>query len=165
MEKVYKVAGYVKLAKLWEKSKSEAIPYHHNYYKEKFEGKPEFELVDVFIDITGKKSILQRPQMISLIRQCMLGNVNCIATQSKAYLAANMQEFCYLLETLLGSGKVIDIVTEDPAYNIDTIKNSDSQKAALLKMAHDYIALNVEDYKSWYGNLLIAMEKLADGDS
>ena len=31
MSERYKVAGYVKLAKLWERSKDTAIPYHHQY--------------------------------------------------------------------------------------------------------------------------------------
>ena len=29
-----KVAGYVKLAKLWEKRREEAMRYHQNYYSE-----------------------------------------------------------------------------------------------------------------------------------
>lgn len=31
----YRVAGYVKLAKLWEKNKEVALSYHKRYYKEK----------------------------------------------------------------------------------------------------------------------------------
>ena len=31
----YRVAGYVKLAKLWEKNKEAALSYHKRYYKEK----------------------------------------------------------------------------------------------------------------------------------
>ena len=56
----YRVAGYVKLAKLWERSRDTAIPYHHQYYEKKFEGHPDFELVDVYIDITGRKEIKNR---------------------------------------------------------------------------------------------------------
>ena len=33
----YRVAGYVKLAKLWEKNKEAALSYHKRYYKEKCE--------------------------------------------------------------------------------------------------------------------------------
>ena len=32
MERI-KVAGYVKLAKLWEKRKKDALPYHEQYYR------------------------------------------------------------------------------------------------------------------------------------
>ena len=51
----YKVAGYVKLAKLWEKNKDKAILYHEEYYLNKFFDSNNFELIDVYIDITGKK--------------------------------------------------------------------------------------------------------------
>jgi len=32
MERKYKVGGYVKLAKLWERSKDAAVAYHSSYY-------------------------------------------------------------------------------------------------------------------------------------
>ena len=36
MDRRYKVGGYVKLAKLWERSKDAAVAYHSAYYAEKF---------------------------------------------------------------------------------------------------------------------------------
>ena len=36
MDRKYKVGGYVKLAKLWERSKDAAVAYHSSYYAEKF---------------------------------------------------------------------------------------------------------------------------------
>ena len=36
MDHRYKVGGYVKLAKLWERSKDAAVAYHSSYYAEKF---------------------------------------------------------------------------------------------------------------------------------
>ena len=80
--KVYRVAGYVKLAKLWERSREQAIKYHNEYYRNKFLDVPEMDLVDVFIDITGSKHMRNRPQMIRLIAECMAGRVDCIATQT-----------------------------------------------------------------------------------
>ena len=35
MDRKYKVGGYVKLAKLWERSKDAAVAYHSSYYAEK----------------------------------------------------------------------------------------------------------------------------------
>ena len=32
MDRKYKVGGYVKLAKLWERSKDAAVAYHSSYY-------------------------------------------------------------------------------------------------------------------------------------
>lgn len=160
MEKIYRVGGYVKLAKLWEKHRDEAIIYHKDYYREKFADNSKFKLCDVYIDITGKKSIAQRPEMLRLIRDCMLGKIDCIATQSKAYLAANMQEFCYLIKCLFDMKGGIDIITEDPEYNIDTITNSDAQKAAIYKMANDYIAIKPEDYKKWLETVFVEINAI-----
>lgn len=37
-KEIYHVAGYVKLAKLWERSAESAINYHNHYYSEKYAG-------------------------------------------------------------------------------------------------------------------------------
>ena len=63
----YKVAGYVKLAKLWEKKEDSAIAYHKKYYAAKFDGVDGYTLVDVYIDITGKKEICKRLEMVRLV--------------------------------------------------------------------------------------------------
>ena len=54
MDRKYKVGGYVKLAKLWERSKDAAVAYHSSYYAEKFRDDADKRLVGVYIDITGK---------------------------------------------------------------------------------------------------------------
>ena len=33
MEKQYRLAGYVKLAKLWEKNKEQAVELHNKYFQ------------------------------------------------------------------------------------------------------------------------------------
>ena len=48
----YRVAGYVKLAKLWEKNKEVALSYHKRYYKEKCDKIPGWILQGVYVDIT-----------------------------------------------------------------------------------------------------------------
>ena len=50
-----KVAGYVKLAKLWEKRREEAMRYHQKYYSDMFLDNGEFELMGVYVDITGSR--------------------------------------------------------------------------------------------------------------
>lgn len=40
----YRVAGYVKLAKLWEKNKEVALSYHKRYYKEKCDKIPGMDI-------------------------------------------------------------------------------------------------------------------------
>lgn len=62
MERKYKVGGYVKLAKLWERSKDAAVAYHSSYYAEKFRDDADKRLVGVYIDITGNKEIYKRPE-------------------------------------------------------------------------------------------------------
>ena len=49
MDHRYKVGGYVKLAKLWERSKDAAVAYHSSYYAEKFRDDADKRLVGVYI--------------------------------------------------------------------------------------------------------------------
>lgn len=157
---IVRVAGYVKLAKLWERNADQAIDYHNKYYSEKFSNKSKYELVGVYIDITGKKEIYNRPEMLRLLRDCMKGKVDCIVSQTKGYLAANTKEFCYLIHFLFTLGSNIEIVTEDYSYNINTAINFDEQKAALSKMAEEYIALNPQDYLEWSSSIQNAIYNL-----
>lgn len=159
MEKI-KVAGYVKLAKLWEKRRTEAVPYHHQYYEEKYRDSDVYELADVYVDITGNKQIVKRIEMVRLLRDCLAGKVQCIATQTKGYLAADTREFCYLFKFIRAIGSGVHLITEDDNYNINTVTNEDMQLQALLKMAEDYIALNPSDYESWKKSILTAINKL-----
>lgn len=104
MNENYRVGGYVKLAKLWERKKEESIKLHEEYYKEMFKETPDMELVDVYIDITGNKNIWKRPGMLQLIKDCKNKKVNCIATQTKAYilLVVRLQGDQLLMDTLKG---------------------------------------------------------------
>lgn len=158
MEKI-KTAGYVKLAKLWEKKRQEAMPYHYQYYMTKFADSEKFVLADVYVDITGSKQIVKRSEMIRLLKDCADGKVQCIATQTKGYLAADTREFCYLFKFLRDIGDGVHIITEDDNYHIDTVANAEKQLQALSKMAEDYISLNPADYDKWKSQILSAMEK------
>lgn len=157
---IYHVAGYVKLAKLWERSAESAINYHNHYYSEKYAGNPQMDLYGVYVDITGQKEIRKRRQMIRLISDCIDGHVDCIATQTRAYLAANNRELFYLIRFLFDLPEGIEIVTEDEQYHIDTIKNADSQKQALSAMASDYIKMNPKDYEDWRKEILAEVRKI-----
>lgn len=78
MDRKYKVGGYVKLAKLWERAKDAAVAYHSSYYAEKFKTDSDKKLVGVYIDITGNKEIYKRPEMVHLLKDCKKGAVNLI---------------------------------------------------------------------------------------
>lgn len=144
-----KAAGYVKLAKLWEKNKENAIIYHNKFYADKFSNLPNFDLIDVYIDITGKKEIFNRSEMIRLLLDIKLQRVECIYTQTKAYLAANTKEFFYLIKYLFELNENINIVTEDKDYNINTYINDDFQKEEMLKLAGHYATIYSNDYLEW----------------
>ena len=161
---IIRVAGYVKLAKLWERNAPRAIEYQNDYYSLKFSDTSKYRLVGVFIDITGKKEIYNRPEMLRLLHECEKGNIDVIAAQTRGYLAANTKEFCYLIHFLSTLDKKIEIVTEDDNYNINTARNIDQQKEALQKMACDYIALNPQDYLDWYSEVKNAIFDLC-GDA
>ena len=148
MQKKYRVAGYVKLAQKWEKREKQAVEYNNAYYEEKFKN-TQFELVGVYIDITGKKEICKREHMMKLLKRCYRGEIDCIAAQTRAFLAANHKEFCYLIFFLFSLPFHIDIITEDEDYNIDTIHDYDDQSKELYKWAYEYISLNEDDYLNW----------------
>lgn len=154
MDKILSVAGYVKLAKLWERKRFSATLYHNNYYKNKFSDNDKYNLFRVYIDITEKKETYKRTELVKLLKDCQFGRVDCIYAQTKAYFAANTREFCYLIKFLFSMQHRIDIVTEDDAYNINTITNEDGQREALLKMADDFIYLNPSDYHEWLNELV-----------
>ena len=156
----YSVGAYVKLAKWWERKRTEAVSYHKDYYTVKFSNNPNMKLCGVFIDITGNKEIWKRPQMIQLLLECKYGHINCIATQTKAYLAANTEDLFFLLHYLFGLKNRIDIVTEDPQYNINTIVNAESQRENLIAVASKYASVESERYVSWMNDLTNAMDEM-----
>ena len=157
---MYRVGGYVKLAKLWERNKADAIQYHKAYYRDKLSSASDSTLVDVYIDITGKKEIWKRSGMIRLIRDCQMGRINCIATQTKAYLAANTEEFFFLLYILFGMNDRIDLITEDQDYNINTLVNADNQREALFETSRKYISVEPARYKEWLSRVIQAINDL-----
>lgn len=165
MSKPYQTAGYVKLAKLWERSRDQAITYHKAYYRNKFSDEADVDLVDVYIDITGNKQIYRRREMVRLLRDCTLGKVNCIATQTKAYLAPNTEELCFLLYFLFHLKYRVDIISEDYPLQFDTIRNPEQQREALAKMANDYVALNQAEYSDWEYKLHESMQKIILSES
>lgn len=157
-KRCYSVAAYVKLAKLWEKNKEQAMEYHKTYYAEKYLNAENYKLYDVYVDITGQKQIYKRPQMLRLLNDCAEGKVNCIASQTKAYLAANGREFCYFLKLAWELNPELEVVTEDDNYHMDTIENREHQKQALKKMSDDFIRLDIKSYEDWKKKVLDGME-------
>ena len=149
MNENYRVAGYVKLAKLWERKRDEAIKLHQEYYKEKFKAVPNMELMNVYIDITGNKNTWKRPGMLQLLADCKRKRINCIATQTKAYLAANTEDFFFVIHYLFTLPNRIDIITEDADYNINTIENAEQQREELLTAAKKYISVEPDRYLEW----------------
>lgn len=154
-----RLAGYVKLAKLWENRAEQAVLYHRKYYEKKYAGDSRVELVGVYVDITGQKEIPRRPEMVRLLKDCTDGKISCIEAQTKGYFAANTQELCFLLKYLFDLPYRIDLLTEDKEYHIDTIRNEDGQKQALKKMADDYVGLYSDFYDKWKKKILSGMEK------
>lgn len=158
---MHQVAGYVKLAKLWERSKSAALEYHKQYFQDMFVDNPDFALQDVYIDITGQKETYKRVEMLRLMRDCTLRKVDCIVTQTRAYLAANHEELCFLLYFLFELPTRIDIITQDDdLYRIDTIKNVEHQREALHQMAKSRVSLAPSAYKDWHSRIVDGMNKL-----
>ena len=149
MDHRHKVGGYVKLAKLWERSKDAAVAYHSSYYAEKFRDDADKKLVGVYIDITGNKEIYKRPEMVHLLKDCKNGSINLIFSQTRAYFAANTCDFCFLLKYLFDLPMRVDIVTYDDDQRIDTILDFDNQRQSLKDLAEKYTSIRRKDYLEW----------------
>lgn len=160
MNKQYRVGGYVKLAKLWQRQRDEAIELHNTYFQERCNAEPGFLLSDVFIDITGNKHVYNRQEMVRLLSVCANRQLDVIVTPSRAYLAPNTREFCYLIKYLFSLPNRIDIVSDDSDSRIDTILNVENQRQSLLDMANTYSAVTTIDYNDWMQHLMAAMNKL-----
>ncbi len=159
---IIRVAGYVKLAKLWERSEEEARIYHREYYENMANDVEDIELVDVYIDITGNKHIYARTEMLRLIRDCRDGKVDCILAQTKGYLAADHFELCCLLRFLFELPSRIDIVTEDELFQVDTITNEENQREELYNMAVEFTNIAPGRHYKWIARVNEAIEKLND---
>ena len=159
-----RVAGYIKLAKLWEKNREKAIQYHNEYYSRIYSDNDSFTLVGVYVDITGNKNIKSRPEMIRLLSDCKSGCVDQISVQTKGYLAANTREFCYLIKFLFDLDPPVDILSFDTDYHIDTLTNSENQKEELYRMANEYCMLYPGDYPKWRNEIMLAISEQTEGD-
>ena len=104
MDHRHKVGGYVKLAKLWERSKDAAVAYHSSYYAEKFRDDADKKLVGVYIDITGNKEIYKRPEMVHLLKDCKNGSINLIFSQTREGMKLRKTQLSYRLKKMNGNG-------------------------------------------------------------
>lgn len=160
---VYRVAGYAKLAKYWERDREKALTFHREYFERKYAGNRSFFLTGVYIDITGKKEIRKRPEMLCLLHECMKSNIDVIDMQTKAFLAANTREFCYMVRYLFDLAHRVDIVTEDTGYNINTLDDEDGQREALDLMTRKYCSLEPADYSNWKKDIIDAIQQKEAG--
>lgn len=101
------------------------------------------------LDITGNKEIYKRPEMVHLLKDCKNGSVNLIFSQTRAYIAANTCDFCFLLKYLFDLPMRVDIVTDDDDQRIDTILDFDNQRQSLKDLAEKYTSIRRKDYLEW----------------
>jgi len=161
MDKKYKVAGYVKNALLWKSRNPEAmIQYNRNYFEQQFADDEEAELVDVYIDVTGNKETYKRPEMVRLLRDVTLGKINLIYARTAGYIAANAYELCYLMMFLFEREQRVDLFTEDPVYQFNTIDDFDNQYEELRRMAINYCSMYQEEYADWKQKLVAKMNEI-----
>lgn len=156
-ERIFRIGGYVKRAKLNLRNEREIRAFHRNAIERRFGDFEDGTLVDVYIDITGYKETAKRPEMLRLMRDCADGKVNLIFAETKGYLSANTREFCYWLHFIFNLKERVDIITDDDKFNINTILNADKQREALIKMAEDYIYLNPPDHQKWLNGVVSAI--------
>ena len=102
----------------------------------------------VYIDITGNKEIYKRPEMVHLLQDCKKGIVNLIFSQTRAYLAANTCDFCFLLKYLFDIPMRVDVVTDDDDQRIDTILDADNQRQGFVGIHPNWSGINAESIRS-----------------
>lgn len=158
MKQVYRVGGYVKLAKLWEKKRASAMACHAAYFEARCRNDDAMRLVDIYVDITGNKQVYKRLQMVRLLKACLEGQIDTIVTPTRAYLAPNTEEFCYLIRFILDMPGRVDIVTDDDDYRVDTILNVEDQRESLYEMASRFIRLKPDAYEQWKKQIMKAID-------
>ena len=109
-ERIFRIGGYVKRAKLNLRNEREIRAFHRNAIERRFGDFEDGTLVDVYIDITGYKETAKRPEMLRLMRDCADGKVNLIFAETKGYLSANTREFCYWLHFIFNLKERVDII-------------------------------------------------------
>lgn len=82
-ERIFRIGGYVKRAKLNLRNEREIRAFHRNAIERRFGDFEDGTLVDVYIDITGYKETAKRPEMLRLMRDCADGKVNLIFAETK----------------------------------------------------------------------------------
>lgn len=90
-KRIYQIGGYVKRAKLNLRNEREIRTFHRNAFEKRFGDFEDGTLIDVYIDITGYKETVKRPEMLRLMRDCADGKVNSMHknVDRQAELAAN----------------------------------------------------------------------------
>ncbi len=159
--KIYKVGGYVKNALLWRnRNPEEMIAYNRAYFEKQIEGIENMELVDVYVDVTGHKETYKRPEMVRLISDVIKGRVNLIYARTSGYIAANANELCMLMKFLFEQKEMVDLFTEDPVYQFNTIDNIENQVEELRRMAKAYCEVYQQEYKVWKTKLEQQLAKI-----
>ena len=97
--------------------------------------------------------------MLELLKLCMESKVDLIDTPTKAYLAANMEELCFLLHFLFSLNHRVDIITDDSEYGINTVENEDQVREALADMAANYVSVETDKYQKWKSKVMEAVQK------
>lgn len=152
--KKYKVGGYVKNALLWRnRNPQEMMAYNRAYFEKQLEGRDDMELVDVYIDVTGNKETYRRPEMVRLIKDVIDGRVNLIYSRTSGYIAANGNELCMLMGYFFEQKEMVNLYTEDPVYQFNTIDSVENQVEELRRMAKAYCSYYVEEYAQWKSKL------------
>ena len=155
-----RAAGYVKLAKLWEKSKDKVIEVSCRYFVERYANDENMSIQGIYIDITGNKNIYRRPEMVHLLRDCSMGQIDVICVQTRAYLAANTEELFFLLNYLFELEHRVDIKTDDNDRRIDTLLDSENQRTVLHNTSVQYVNIKKHEYEMWLNKLKKAMDKI-----
>lgn len=138
------------------------ISYCRWLFGKKYRSASSYKNEDFYIDICSRTETVECPQMIRLIRDCMMGEIDCVFVESIMRIAPNMISALFWLYYLLHLDHKIEIEI-DRTLNTEA---STERRQEIIKAAESAVHSNYEKYAQWKAEILNAIDQLggdADG--
>ena len=139
----FKTALYLRLSVLDSGRKDgDAIINQQTFLERYISDRPEFTLKEIFVDNGATGVDFERPAWNHLMRECRLGNINCIIIKDLSRLGRNYIETGDYLERILPSMGVRLIAVSD-SYDSMNLTNSERLISGLKNLVNDIYAKDI----------------------
>lgn len=137
------------------------VSYCRWLFGKKYRSASSYQNEDFYIDICSRTETAECPQMIRLIRDCMIGKIDCVFAESIMRIAPNMISALFWLYYLLHLDHKIEIEI-DRAFNTEA---STERRQEIIKATESAVHSNSEKYAQWKAEILNAIDQLGgDGE-